>query len=285
MTRDEMNPEQLAAAMAAYRKRNDEEEVRLKGRFSNPVPLEDIKPPPPKPYTGMLSPNQEPYAAPEKMRVEELVKNPLAVGWESGYVDMLGELEGLKEHKDSAHIVTKPYGITAAAGLEKRKTETDRDFAERAVSSYKDKAKKKLGDSWEDLSPASQMIATDVMFNAGSRAPKFYQALKDGDIKQALEQTLDIVSALDKKSETKKVYIGLAKRRSVLYNKVAEEQNLPQITEVVMQEVDGKTYLKYLRGNAPALTVRINKPAAYTKNNRIAIPGATPTDKKGPFFG
>ena len=284
MNRDEMTPEQLAAAMAAYRKRNDEEELRLRGGYSNPVPLEEVAPPPPKPYTGMLSPNQKPYTPEKKMSVEDLVKNPLPNSWEGGYVDLLGELESTKEHKDKAGILTAPYGITAAAGLKKRKTETDRDFAERAVSEYKVKAKKKLGDSWEELSPASQMLATDVMFNAGSKAPKFYQSLKDGDIKQALTETLDIVSSLEKDSGTKKVYIGLAKRRSVLYNKVAEEQNLPQITEVVMQEVDGKTYLKYLRGDAPPLTVKINKPAAGNLK-RIAVPGAVPTDKKGPFFG
>lgn len=263
MTRDEMTPEQLAAAMAAYKKRNDEEEVRLRSRYSNPVPLETIKKPLPA-FTGMLSRNAPEYQAPSRMNVSDLTASPnMTTPWEEDYVDMLGELEGTYQHEDNAGIATAPYGITAAASMVKKADETDREFATRAVYKYRDKAKDKVGETWDELLPTEQQLATDVMFNAGGNAPKFFEQLKKGNTFEAMKETLDIVTSSDASDgNKKKVYLGLAKRRALMFNKVAEEAGLPLITDVTAQYANGYTYLKYLRGNKEPITLKIKKPKA-----------------------
>lgn len=171
----------------------------------------------------------------------------------SWYVDnVLAIAEGTTQHMDTlADLDTAAYGITEKSGLTQKAGESNRDFALRAVEKYASEARDAVGKEVFDALPDSVKIAViDQKYNAnifGGFKGKLKEAVKTGNYAEAMKETLDVVGVkkdkldaegnvvLDAKGkpvQIKRAVPGLGRRRAFLYNFVAQDQGLPEITTI-----------------------------------------------------
>lgn len=159
---------------------------------------------------------------------------------------------------------TRGFGITSisdglksflgAKGLNAEEM-SDRDLFNEYVDYEAQRAEKDYP-NWNQMPDPLKAIIVDMYYNAGgtSRMPSFNKAIKNNDWAKAGDETLDVVSANDPKTNQSAVLRGLANRRVEFYNELAKDIGKPVIDDftITPSEIEGKkTTITYNTADGP----------------------------------
>ena len=169
----------------------------------------------------------------------------------SAFMGRLAGFEGTKAHTSlEGGKTTGAFGIKDAKGLVRLPREGDKEFAGRVVDVHKKEVERKVGKKeWGAMPEGVRQAVLDLKFNVGSVGKKLVAAIKGGDPKSAMLETLDTVSSTMQSSEgefkkgDRIVSPGLAKRRAAGWNLAFPER---KIKEVVFEEKGNRTKVTYL---------------------------------------
>ena len=175
--------------------------------------------------------------------------------WRDTFLDRLEKLEGAEGTDNSVegNSSTRGYGITLIPDAleDYAATETDDRKLAAAINAYN--IDQMIADeelNFSSLPDSMKLAAADVMYNTGTLYPNMREALIGGDYQEALNQTLDIVSANDPdQGDTNKVVRGLINRRMDTYNYAANELGLPEISGYSLMPSEEEGFLTNLTYN------------------------------------
>jgi hypothetical protein len=151
------------------------------------------------------------------------------------YLNTLEVSEGTEGGDTVTGMATRPYGVKDLLGVNEEDYKDNPRGLAKAVASKNIDELKRMGIDWDNLPASMKFNALDIQFNMGSlnkKAPKYFKAVKAGKYDTAIKESLDAIGAYDPKRKGERPTKGIALRRAMLYNMVADEFNYPKITSI-----------------------------------------------------
>jgi len=169
------------------------------------------------------------------------------------HVEYLGVHEGtkggLKRVEDSSKSAA-PYGLDKPP-IDRKDKESDKAYAKRVLQYFEKEAINTLGDAYSNAPTGVKRAVLDSYYNSGKLYDGQIASLKGSDYPGFAQNTLDIVSANDPKTNSSGVLKGLANRKAATYNLMAADVGLPLITGGELAAVDGKARIIYSTTEEP----------------------------------
>ena len=169
------------------------------------------------------------------------------------HVEYLGVHEGtkggLKRVEDSSKSAA-PYGLDKPP-IDRKDKESDKAYAKRVLQYFEKEAINTLGDAYSNAPTGVKRAVLDSYYNSGKLYDGQIASLKGSDYSGFAQNTLDIVSANDPKTNSSGVLKGLANRKAATYNLMAADVGLPLITGGELAAVDGKARIIYSTTEEP----------------------------------
>ena len=169
------------------------------------------------------------------------------------HIEYLGVHEGtkggLKRVEDSSKSAA-PYGLDNPP-IDRKDKESDKAYAKRVLQYFEKEAINTLGDAYSNAPTGVKRAVLDSYYNSGKLYDGQIASLKGSDYSGFAQNTLDIVSANDPKTNSSGVLKGLANRKAATYNLMAADVGLPLITGGELADVDGKARIIYSTTEEP----------------------------------
>ena len=169
------------------------------------------------------------------------------------HIEYLGVHEGtkggLKRVEDSSKSAA-PYGLDNPP-IDRKDKESDKAYAKRVLQYFEKEAINTLGDDYSNAPTGVKRAVLDSYYNSGKLYDGQIASLKGSDYSGFAQNTLDIVSANDPKTNSSGVLKGLANRKAATYNLMAADVGLPLITGGELADVDGKARIIYSTTEEP----------------------------------
>jgi len=151
------------------------------------------------------------------------------------YLNTLEVSESAEGGDTVTGMATRPYGVKDLLGVNEEDYKNDPRGLAKAVASKNIDELKRMGIDWDNLPTSMKFNALDIQFNMGSlntKAPNYFKAVKSGDYADAIRESLDAIGAYDPKRKGERPTKGIALRRAMFYNMVANELDYPTITSL-----------------------------------------------------
>ena len=151
------------------------------------------------------------------------------------YLNTLEVSEGKEGGDTVTGMATRPYGVKDLLGVNEEDYKDNPRGLAKAVASKNIDELKRMGIDWDNLPVSMKFNSLDIQFNMGSlntKAPKYFKAVKEGNYRKAINESLDAIGAYDPKRKGERPTKGIALRRAMLYNMVANELDYPTIVSV-----------------------------------------------------
>lgn len=175
------------------------------------------------------------------------------VDFMEGFMDTLGELEGVEAHKDTGGIQTAPYGVVYTKGLKREEGESDRAFAQRIAEVHRAEINE-IVPEFETFPDSVKSAALSMSWNSGRIYPGQKKGLNSGDFKKFAINILDVVTQSegpDVPPDEVWVIPGLLARRAKEWNMMAEDVGLQPIDQYETKQLESGVRITYYSDGSP----------------------------------